>query len=309
MLTRQDMIGPWAGLPVAWDEKLNFDEQTYRADLERTCKAGVPGVYTAGTTGEFYAMELDEWKQITRVTVEECKKYGTPVMIGITSTYTLGAQRRAAYAAEVGAAAVQTALPYWMELDDRQVDEFFAAIVAPCAGLVLTIYETLRTKKALSIAQHRSIFEATGCYYAVKANDGTVGCTPEGCRQLSDFVNVWVGEDLWSSLGPCGAIGCASALVYANPRLILHMFDLLKQKNWDELKPWTDKIEHLGAAGLQPFAEKGYTDSAYDHLQGLATGFLKMNPRSRGTYLSATQEDVQQLRAWLAENLPEFLEL
>ena len=45
MLTRQDMIGPWAGLPVAWDEKLNFDEQTYRADLERTCKAGVPGVY------------------------------------------------------------------------------------------------------------------------------------------------------------------------------------------------------------------------------------------------------------------------
>ena len=64
MLTRQDMIGPWAGLPVAWDEKLNFDEQTYRADLERTCKAGVPGVYTAGTTGEFYAMELDEWKEI-----------------------------------------------------------------------------------------------------------------------------------------------------------------------------------------------------------------------------------------------------
>ena len=94
MLTRQDMIGPWAGLPVAWDEKLNFDEQTYRADLERTCKAGVPGVYTAGTTGEFYAMELDEWKQITRVTVEECKKYDTPVMIGITSTYTLGAPRR-----------------------------------------------------------------------------------------------------------------------------------------------------------------------------------------------------------------------
>ena len=87
------------------------------------------------------------------------------------------------------------------------------------------------------------------------------------------------------------------------------MFDLLKQKNWDELKPWTDKIEHLGAAGLQPFAEKGYTDSAYDHLQGLATGFLKMNPRSRGTYLSATQEDVQQLRTWLAANLPEFLEL
>ena len=309
MLTREEMIGPWAGLPVAWDENLDFDEEAYRADLERACKAGVPGVYTAGTTGEFYAMELDEWKEITRVTVDECKKHGTPVMIGITSTYTLGAQRRAAYAAEVGADAVQLALPFWMEMDDRQIIGFFEDAVEPCPGLALTIYETLRAKKALKVEQHRAIYEATGCYRAVKANANTVGCTPEGCRQLSEFVNVWVGEGLWPSLGPCGAIGCASALVYANPRFILHMFELLQQKKWDELKPWADMVERLGEEGLQPFTEKGYTDSAYDHLQGLATGFLSMNPRSRGTYLSATDEDVQQLRAWMAANMPEFLQL
>jgi len=309
MITRKNMIGPWAGLPVAWDDNFDFDEQTYRADLERACKAGVPGVYTAGTTGEFYAMELDEWKQITRATVDECKKHGTPVMIGITSTYTLGVQRRAAYAAEVGADAVQVALPFWMEMDDRQVIEFFEKAVEPCPGLALTIYETLRAKKALSVEQHRAIFDATGCYYAVKANEGTVGCTPEGCQQLSEFVNVWVGEELWSSLGPCGASGCASALVYANPRIILHMFELLQQKNWDALKPWTEMIRRLGEEGLQPFTEKGYTDSAYDHLQGLATGFLSMNPRSRGPYLSATEEDVQQLRAWMAAHMPEFLQL
>ena len=149
----------------------------------------------------------------------------------------------------------------------------------------------------------------TGCYYAVKSNSNTIGCTPEGCRQLSEFVNVWVGEELWSSLGPCGAIGCASALVYANPRVILHMFDLLQQQSWEELKPWTDMLGRLNEEGLKPFTEKGYTDSAYDHLQGLATGFLSMNPRSRGTYLSATDADVRQLRAWMAANIPEFLEL
>ncbi len=309
MLTREDMVGPWAGLPVAWDENLGFDEQAYRADLERACKAGVPGVYTAGTTGEFYAMELDEWKAIARTTVDECKKHGTPAMLGITSTYTLGAQRRAAYAAEVGADAVQVALPFWMEMDDREVVGFFEDAVEPCPGLALTLYETMRAKKALTIEQHRAIFETTGCYFAVKANANTFGCTPEGCRQLSEFVNVWVGEELWSNLGPCGAIGCASALVYANPRIVLHMFELLQQQKWDELKPWTAMIERLGEEGLQPFTEKGYTDSAYDHLQGLATGFLSMDPRSRGTYLSATEEDVQQLRAWMAANIPEFLQL
>ena len=309
MLTRDDLKGPWAGLPVAWDENLGFDEESYRTDLKRACEAGVPGVYTAGTTGEFYAMELDEWKQIARVTVEVCRNHGTPVMIGITSTYTLGAQRRAAYAAELGADAVQVALPFWMEMDDREINRFFEDVVGSCPGLALTIYETMRARKALTLEQHRAVFEVTGCYYAVKSNSNTIGCTPEGCRQLSEFVNVWVGEELWSSLGPCGAIGCASALVYANPRVILHMFDLLQQQSWEELKPWTDMLGRLNEEGLRPFTEKGYADSAYDHLQGLATGFLSMNPRSRGTYLSATDADVRQLRAWMAANIPEFLEL
>jgi len=44
MLTRAELIGPWAGLPVAWKEDFSFDEDAYRANVERTCKAGVPGM-------------------------------------------------------------------------------------------------------------------------------------------------------------------------------------------------------------------------------------------------------------------------
>jgi len=303
------MVGPWAGVPVAWDEDLMFDEDAYRADVARLCKAGVPGVYTAGTTGEFYAMEFDEWRAVTRATVEECKQHATPVMIGVTSTYTLGAERRAAYAAEVGADAVQVALPFWMELDDRHVVPFFKAVSNACPGLALTVYETMRARKVLSLEQHRAIYEGTGCYLAVKANENTLGRTPEGCRQLSEFVNVWVGENEWHRLGPHGAIGCASALVYMNPRVLLRMFELLSLKEWDELKPWADLVGRLITDGLAPFVAKGFTDTATDRLMGVATGFLTMSVRSRGPYTSATDEDVAQLRTWMAANTPELLEL
>ena len=309
MLTRKEMIGPWAGLPVAWDADLMFDEDVYRADVERTCKAGVPGVYTAGTTGEFYAMEFDEWKAVARATVEECRKHGTPAMLGVTSTYTMGAEQRAAYAAEIGADAVQVALPFWMEIDDRHVVGFFKAVTDACPGLVLTIYETLRAKKALTVEQHRAIHDATGCYVAVKSNANTVGCGPEGCRRLSEFVNVWVGENKWNLLGPHGAIGCASSLVYMNPRVLLAMFELVRQEKWDELQPWTDMVDRLINEGLAPFVEKGFTDTADDHLMGVASGFLTMNVRSRGPYTSATDQDVRQLRAWMEANTPELLKL
>lgn len=123
-LNRQNFRGPWAGLPVAWDEQFNFDEATYRSDVARCCRAGAPGIYTGGTTGEFYAMEWEEFKAIAKVTISESHEHKTPVMIGCTSTYTLGAARRAAFAAEAGAEAIQLALPYWMEIADDQIVPF-----------------------------------------------------------------------------------------------------------------------------------------------------------------------------------------
>lgn len=309
VLTRKEMVGPWAGLPVAWkDNGAAFDEQVYRREVAKTCKAGVPGVYTAGTTGEFYAMEMDEWRAITRATVEECRDQGTPSMIGVTATYTLGAQRRAAYAAELGADAIQLAVPFWMEVDAREIVKFFKDVVSAAPNLTMTVYETLRSKVSLTVEQHRAIFEAVGTYMAVKSNAGTIGMSEEGCAALSEFVNVWVGEHDWTRLGPHGAIGCASAVVYMNPNYILRMFDLLQNKQWDELATCCTVLEKLGEDGLAPFTEKGFTDTAYDHLQGLVAGFLDMSPRSRGPYISCTEEDVKQLRSWMEANVPELLE-
>jgi dihydrodipicolinate synthase/N-acetylneuraminate lyase len=309
MISKDVLQGPWAGLPVAWKEDLAYDEETYRSDVVRTCAADVPGVYTAGTSGEFYAMEFDEWKTIARVTVEECRRAGTPVMIGVTSTYTLGAARRAAFAAELGADAIQVALPYWMEMDDRMILPFFKEVTGACPGMALSIYETRRAKKMLTLEQHRAVFDSTGSYLSVKSNEGTLGCSPEGCEKLSEFVNVWVGEGKFNALGPYGAVGSASALVYMNPRVILHMFDLLCRKQWDELQPLTDQVERLIEEGLRPFAARGFTDTGFDHLMGKASGFLKMNVRSRGTYASATDEDVFALQKWMQENTPELLKL
>ena len=309
MLTRKEMIGPWAGLPVAWkDNGRTFDEDAYRANVERCCRAGAFGVYTGGTTGEFYAMDLDEWKAVARATVQECKKHGTPAMIGVTSTYTMGVQRRAAYAADLGADAIQLAVPFWQEVDDREIVPFFKDVVSAAPDLALTIYDTVRSKKHLTVEMHRAIFDATGTYVAVKSNPGTIGKTEEGCAALSNFINVWVGESDWARLGPYGAIGCASALIYMNPRYILHMFDLLQNKEWDALAKCCGVLARHDK-GIHAYGERGFTDTSYDHLQGLVAGFLKMSPASRGPYISCTDEDVKAFRAWMEKNVPELLEL
>lgn len=308
-LTRETFTGPWAGLPVAWTDDDRFDEATYRADVARCCEVGVPGVYTGGTTGEFYAMEFDEFQAITRATVEECHARAKPAMIGCTSTYTLGAARRAEFAAEVGADAIQVALPYWMEVGDKQIVPFFKQVVGASGGLPLSVYETMRAKKALTLDQHRAIKDAAPSYLAVKANSNTLGHTPEGCQALSAFVNVFGGENQFGTLGRVGLKGSCSSVVYWNPRVTLSLWRQVELRNWTSVDATCLQLTRLFEFLGKTFGPKGFTDTANDRLGGVAGGFLKCSLRSRGPYPAATAEDVQTLRGWYREHFPEMLAL
>ncbi len=309
MLTRSSFRGPWAGLPVAWKDDDTFDEKTYRQDVARCCAAGVPGVYTGGTTGEFYAMEFEEFAAVADAAIAECKQARTPVMIGCTSTFTRGALRRARYARDKGADAIQLAIPYWMALTDDEIVRFFEEVAQAVPEIPISIYETLRAKRPIPLEVHRRIHQAIPQVLMVKSNEETLGCSKEGCAALNDLYNVFVGEHLICELGPYGAVGCCSSLVYMNPRYTLTMFELLYAKQWDALKPMTDRVRRFFVDGLAAISSKGCLDSAIDRLLGRTTGFLKTSLRCRGPYTSCTEADMAQLRAWLQVHAPELLEL
>ena len=308
MLTRETFIGPWVGLPVAWTKDDKFDEQTYRADIARMCQFGVPGFYTGGSTGEFFAMEFDEFKAVTRATIEECKVNGMPVMIGCTSTYTLGVLRRIAYAGEHGADAIQIALPYWYEFPEDRLVPFFKQISAAADGLALSLYETLRTKKVLTVDEHKMVKDAAPNYVMVKSNDGSVGATVDGCIKLAEFLNVFVNEKQWAELCPQGACGACSSEVYFNPKVIMQLWQDVRQENWAAVDACCQKLAKMGAFLYERFGSIGYTDSAYDRLGGASAGVLQGGLCLRGPYLQPTEQHVAELRQWYRDHFPEMLD-
>lgn len=307
-LTRERFRGPWAGLPVAWTAGGSFEEATYRRDVRRCAEAGVPGVYTGGTTGEFYAMELDEFRAVARATVEECHASGTPAMIGCTSSYTLGACRRAAYAAELGADAIQIALPFWLEIGDPQIVPFVQEVARASGGMALSLYDTRRARKRLKLDQHRAIKDAVPQYLMVKSTAGTIGATPHGCARLARFVNVFVGETRWADLGPRGAAGSCSSAVYWGPRFVLDLWKQVESQRWRAVQAGCAKLGKLFDFLFQSFGARGFTDSAYDRLGGIASGFLKTSLLCRGPYPHPTREDARLLRAYLSRQFPALLE-
>jgi len=304
-LTSVVLKGMWAGLPVPWDAHDQIDEAALRENVRRVCRAGAHGVYTHGTTGEFYAQTPEEWARVVDATVEESKPFGIPTQVGCTALWTKEVIRRATYAQNAGADGIQIAFPFWMELTDDQAVRFLREVSGTVPGMPVIIYNTGRSKKPLTVDLLKRLLDA---------QVPLIGCkgvrSPEDLQALQEVgpqVKFFVGENTLASCWKYGARGVYSSFVYACPKFMLRYFRLCEAGN-----PDAQKIE----AGLQRFisefvvprVQSGLYDTALDRTFATMTGFLTGSLlRSRDPYDSPTQKLVDDCREWCARNLPEYI--
>ena len=81
-LTRQTLRGTWATvlLPLAGDDSIDFGRLA--DELSVLLGAGLDGIYTNGTAGEFHALEEEEYDRVTRVVATACAAAGQAFQLG-----------------------------------------------------------------------------------------------------------------------------------------------------------------------------------------------------------------------------------
>lgn len=305
MLNRENLRGIWAGLPTAWKKDGSLDENVFREDIKRCCQYGVHGVYSGGTTGEFYAQDLELFKEINTILRDETKKYNIPIQIGCTATSTKEVIKRVNFAAKIGADGVQVALPFWMSLTNQEVIKFFNDI-SGISSLPIISYNTERTKKLLKLEDYRRILDEGIKLIGVKQT----GNDFELISKLTQLpLNVFVSEHILADAMKLGAKGSYSSFVYLNPYIILSYYQFCFEGRWKEAYAIQEKINLIMKKGIGPLLNKGYKDSALDRVLGRAVGFLKCSLQTQPPYKSVTEEEFLSFKKWLKNNLPEFLVL
>ncbi|MBI3990876.1 MAG: dihydrodipicolinate synthase family protein, partial [Candidatus Omnitrophica bacterium] len=124
---------------------------------------------------------------------------------------------------------------------------------------------------------------------------------------IKDILSIFVGENYLADAMKLGAKGSYSSLIYMNPPVMLNYFKYCQEGKWEKALSIQSKIRKMDEVGLDPFTNMGYTDTAYDRLQGLVNGFLKTSMNCRKPYRSTCKEDIKKFREWLVKNIPEFL--
>ena len=310
-LTSETIRGVWAGVTMSWDEEFRFDEESYRANIKGMIAAGAHGIYTTGSTGEFYALDFDEFKAMVDIQAELCGAGSTPLQIGCCADNTREALRLLEYSAskkEVGAA--QVVIPYWMELSEKELLQFFKDLHCACPDLPLVHYNIPRAKTFLGASDYQKILEVAPNLVGVKFTfaGSNFGALQECLLKLPQL-SFFVGETLLASAMMLGARGSYSSLIGTNPNFMLQLFEHCTRAEWAQAMAMQQTATRFfdEAAAFILSRGEGAIDPVFDKGLGVASGCVAGHQRTRAPYIGWSDETIAALREWLQENYPQFV--
>lgn len=210
-----------------FDQEGNIDFKVYRQMVDHLIDQGVHGVFPMGTTGEFYALSDEEYKEILEVTVDQVAGR-VDVYAGANHITTRGVIRQIRIAEEIpGIDALSVLTPMFVTQTQEELYQHYKTI-AESTHMPIILYNnkpktnvTVEPATAARLAQIPNII-------GVKDSTGDFTNTLEYIRLTKDIpdFHVLVGRDTLIYAGLCcGAAGSIASCSNVAPRLVADIYD------------------------------------------------------------------------------------
>jgi 4-hydroxy-tetrahydrodipicolinate synthase len=202
-------------LASPFDEAGEIDEAAFLRQIRFMLGKQVHGFCVGGSTGEGYALEVDELRRLTALAIEEVAGR-VPVVAGIIANSTREAIRRARAVADLGVAAVQiTPTFYVFKADENDTFRHFKAI-SEAVPLPIIIYNVIRVNELSAELLVRLMSEIPSII-GVKQSQGNIKMVADLLIMLPPGKRVYAAID--SLLYSCFALG-AHGTIAATPAAI-----------------------------------------------------------------------------------------
>ncbi len=110
---------------IPWSQQYDFQEDLFRHQVSELLRVGTKHLYLFGTAGEGYAVTNRQFREITRVFVEEMQRGEAEPMVGLISLSLPTIIERIEIARDLGVRQFQISLPGRGALRNAEVDLFF----------------------------------------------------------------------------------------------------------------------------------------------------------------------------------------
>ena len=305
-LTADQIYGSWAAppLPINADESIDFarlDEE-----IVYLTQAGVDGLYSNGTAGEFYAQTEAEFDRIQELVARRCEQAQLPFQIGashMSFQISLGRIRRTA-ALQPGA--FQVILADWFPLQEAEMITCLEHLAQAADPIGLVLYNPPHAKQRLTPSQIGRLKQAVPALVGVKVADGDAAWYAEmrtTCADLSVFVP---GHHLATGFSE-GASGAYSNVACLHPVGAQRWYALMKHDLAAALA-LEQRIRRFFEDEIGPYLRlQHYPNGAVDKLLAVVGGWAAIGSRLRLPYRWIDPLEATHLRLRAAALIPEIL--
>jgi dihydrodipicolinate synthase/N-acetylneuraminate lyase len=304
MLRKEQLQGLWISVPTEWDVHGEFDEKTFRDEIAMLIAAGAHGLYTTGSTGEYYALDWDEFQKVQAAFLAETAGK-IPVQVGANWFNTRDTIRRVRFARDHGADAVQICFPGWMTMRQEDYDQFLVDVYEAVPDIALIHYNVSRTKKVFHGPDYARVLPRVPTLLGSKTGfsvDDYMGLMLHA-PQMRHFV----GEHVLPLAWQLGCRGSYASWFMMNPTFFRGYYQMCVDGKFAEAIALSTRMARWIEEAVVPLVEKGYMDPTLDKAFVELGGWLPGNRRTRKPHQPLTDEDFAWLKRQTLATMPEFV--
>lgn len=304
-LKSSEISGNWATLllPVEPDNRINF--QLLKEQVRLQILAGVDGIYSNGTAGEFHNQTEAEFDQVSDLLAEACHASGIKFQIGCSHVNPLMSLDRVQRAVQLQPGAIQVILPDWVACGPDEATAFLEKIAACAGDIGIVLYNPGHARTLLKPADFlelkKRIPSLVGCKVAW-TDPALIADMAVRVSGVSLFVP---GHHLASGV-MVGARGAYSNVACLNPRAAQRWYESMEHSLTGALE-LERRIQAFMNSCIVPYLkDQHYSNTAADKFLAAVGGWCPITPRLRWPYKSIPESEIMQVRREGEKMLPEF---
>lgn len=305
MLTAKSLKGNWGTLLLPINANDSIDYIRLADEIDLLIGAGLDGIYSNGTAGEFHNQTEAEFDRVQVIMAEKCQAMQMPFQIGASHPTPFISLERIKRTASLKPAAFQIILPDWVIPGEEEQIFFLEKIAKTANGIPLVLYNPPHAKLVLTPVDLLRINQAIPQIIGIKTGAGDATWY-QAMRSLAPELSVFVpGHLLATGVREGVAAGAYSNVACLSPRGSQKWWRLMSADLTAALEIQNRILQFFDRC-IVPYKKAGYSNPALDKFLAAIGGWADIGTRLRWPYKWIGEDKVTAARTMARQILPEF---
>ncbi|MDR6550315.1 dihydrodipicolinate synthase family protein [Paenibacillus qinlingensis] len=306
-MNADEIFGNYATLLLPINEDDTIDYVRLQEEIDYLIAAGVSGIYSNGTAGEFHTQSEEEFVRVNEMLAVACQKVELPFQVGASHMSPQLSLARIKRAVAWKPSAIQIILADWFSLKDDEILSCLKRFAEAANPIGIVVYNPPHAKRIIPPELYARIHTEIPEVVGIKVAGGDVRWY-KAMNTHAKGISIFVPGHFLASGYARGAQGAYSNVACLSPIGAQRWYERMRTDLPGAIEQ-EQRIVQFMTQHITPYiTEQGYCNAACDKLLAAIGGWSSVGTRLRWPYRWIPAAEAERLRPLAQELIPEMFE-